>query len=270
LLHRQRRAGRKALDLGFFISLSGIVTFKNARDLQATAKTIPADRCWSRPIRRSSPRCRTAARPASRRSSPTPPPSSPSCAASRSRAGRSDHRQLLQAVRESRRVKVRILGCGTSTGVPRIGNDWGQCDPAEPRNRRLRSSILVESGGERCWSIAAPTCASSCSRPGRRVDRVIVTHDHADHCHGIDDLRPGRAGARRAGAAPRPRRRSTALARFAYAFDGNPIYPPCSKPVRIGRNALGERALRFVDQPHGGITSLGMRFDEGSIARLCD
>ena len=46
-------------------------------------------------------------------------------------------------------MKVRILGCGTSTGVPRIGNDWGDCDPGEPRNRRLRSSILVESGGER-------------------------------------------------------------------------------------------------------------------------
>ena len=46
-------------------------------------------------------------------------------------------------------MKLRILGCGTSTGVPKIGNDWGQCDPAEPRNARLRSSILVESDGER-------------------------------------------------------------------------------------------------------------------------
>ena len=46
-------------------------------------------------------------------------------------------------------MKVRILGCGTSTGVPRIGNDWGQCDPAEPRHHRLRSSIWVESAGER-------------------------------------------------------------------------------------------------------------------------
>ena len=46
-------------------------------------------------------------------------------------------------------MKVRILGCGTSTGVPKIGNEWGQCDPSEPRNRRLRSSILVESGDAR-------------------------------------------------------------------------------------------------------------------------
>ena len=46
-------------------------------------------------------------------------------------------------------MKVRILGCGTSTGVPKIGNEWGQCDPDEPRNRRLRTSILVESAGER-------------------------------------------------------------------------------------------------------------------------
>ena len=46
-------------------------------------------------------------------------------------------------------MKVRILGCGTSTGVPRIGNDWGRCDPTEPRNRRTRSSILIESDGER-------------------------------------------------------------------------------------------------------------------------
>src|SRR3982751_2338315 len=61
---------------------------------------------------------------------------------------RQDDRELLQIVQESG-VKFRILGCGTSTGVPKIGNDWGLCDPDEPRNYRLRTSILVESGKER-------------------------------------------------------------------------------------------------------------------------
>ena len=62
-------------------------------------------------------------------------------------------------------MKVRILGCGTSTGVPKIGNDWGQCDPNEPRNARLRTSILVRARASACWSIAGPTFASNCWRP---------------------------------------------------------------------------------------------------------
>jgi phosphoribosyl 1,2-cyclic phosphate phosphodiesterase len=87
-------------------------------------------------------------------------------------------------------VKVRVLGCGTSFGVPRIGNDWGECDPAEPRNRRLRSSILIESGEKRLLVDCGPDVREQLLQANvSTVDGVIITHDHADHCHGIDELR---------------------------------------------------------------------------------
>ena len=88
-------------------------------------------------------------------------------------------------------MKVRILGCGTSTGVPKIGNEWGQCDPNEPRNARLRTSILAESGGERMLVDCGPDLRQQLlAAEVGRLDGVIVTHAHGDHCHGIDELRP--------------------------------------------------------------------------------
>ena len=87
-------------------------------------------------------------------------------------------------------MKVRILGCGTSFGVPRIGNDWGECDPQEPRNRRTRSSILIETGGQRLLVDCGPDLRGQLlAADVGTLDGVIITHDHADHCHGIDELR---------------------------------------------------------------------------------
>ncbi|MDB5681581.1 MAG: fold metallo-hydrolase, partial [Sphingomonas bacterium] len=87
-------------------------------------------------------------------------------------------------------MKVRILGCGTSSGVPRIGNDWGACDPAEPRNRRTRASILIETATTRILVDTGPDMREQLLAAGvDRIDAVIWTHDHADHTHGIDDLR---------------------------------------------------------------------------------
>jgi len=88
-------------------------------------------------------------------------------------------------------LRVRILGCGTSTGVPKIGNEWGQCDPNEPRNYRLRTSILVESLGQRMLVDCGPDLRQQLlAAEVSRLDGVIVTHTHGDHCHGIDELRP--------------------------------------------------------------------------------
>ena len=169
-------------------------------------------------------------------------------------------------------MKVRILGSGTSSGVPRIGNDWGTCDPAEPRNRRTRSAILLESAAlnanevERLLVDCGPDMREQLLADGAgRVDRVIVTHDHADHCHGIDDLR---AIAQNNGAPVPVHARPATLARlqrrFAYAFEGTPLYPAVLAPVAIdGAMPLGSATLTFVDQPHGGITSLGIRAEEG-------
>jgi phosphoribosyl 1,2-cyclic phosphate phosphodiesterase len=162
-------------------------------------------------------------------------------------------------------LKVRILGCGTSTGVPKIGNEWGQCDPAEPRNSRLRTSILVESGGERMLVDCGPDLRQQLlAAEVNRLDGVIVTHTHGDHCHGIDELRP----VAQAIDGPVPlHARGDVLAelkeRFGYAFAQSEFYRPIVAARELGDElGFGHSRTRFVDQPHGRTTSLGMRFDE--------
>ena len=162
-------------------------------------------------------------------------------------------------------MKIRILGCGTSTGVPNVRTGWGKCDPAEPRNRRLRSSILLESAGQRLLVDCGPDLREQLLAGAvDRIDAVLVTHDHADHCHGIDDLRP--LAQSLDGALPVHARRdvlSRLQSRFAYAFVQAGIYPPVTEPFELGQDwRFGDCTLRFVDQPHGNITSVGMRVEE--------
>jgi phosphoribosyl 1,2-cyclic phosphate phosphodiesterase len=163
-------------------------------------------------------------------------------------------------------MKVRVLGCGTSSGVPRIGNDWGTCDPAEQRNRRTRSSILIESEGEKLLVDCGPDMREQLlATDTADLAGVIVTHDHADHCHGIDDLRQI---AHHTGMPvplhARPDTLDRLARRFAYAFKGSPLYPPVIDPRPLGDNlSVGAAMLTFADQPHGGITSLGIRVEQG-------
>ena len=164
-------------------------------------------------------------------------------------------------------MKFRILGCGTSAGVPRIGNDWGDCDPAEPKNRRMRSALLAEVGGETILVDCGPDLrAQLLAANVQRIDRLIVTHDHADHCHGIDDLRP--LTQLSGGPIPIHARRQTLdrlAVRFRYVFENLALYQPILDPVSIESDwTIGDACVAFVDQPHGGITSLGIRFDEDS------
>jgi len=163
-------------------------------------------------------------------------------------------------------VKFRILGCGTSSGVPRLGNDWGTCDPAEPRNRRSRAAALVEAGGERILIDCGPDLREQLNAADvSEVDRVIVTHDHADHLHGIDDLR--QVAHNRGDQVPvfaRPDLAARIEGRFRYLFHGSALYPAVARLEPIGADwQVGPVSVRFCDQPHGKITSLGMRFDEG-------
>ena len=163
-------------------------------------------------------------------------------------------------------MNIRILGCGTSTGVPRLGSGWGTCDPAEPRNRRLRSSILVESGDATLLVDCGPDLREQLLAAGiDRLDTVIVTHDHADHCHGIDDLRP--VAQAQDGPVPLMARQDVLdrlQQRFRYAFVDTRFYSAVCEAVAIeGELEMGAARLRFVDQPHGGITSLGIRIDQG-------
>lgn len=163
-------------------------------------------------------------------------------------------------------MKLRVLGCGTSSGVPRIGNDWGLCNPAEARNRRTRSALLVESGGERLLIDCGPDLREQLlAADASTLDRVIVTHDHADHLHGIDDLRQVALVMRRpVRLAARAKTIDRIIDRFRYAFAGSLLHPiVLTAEVLTEEEQLGAAWLRFVDQPHGGITSLGIRIDEG-------
>lgn len=162
-------------------------------------------------------------------------------------------------------MKLRILGSGTSSGVPRIGNDWGSVDRTEPKNRRLRASALVTLGDTRLLIDAGPDLREQLNAAGvGEVDHVLVTHDHADHIHGLDDLR--QVAHNRGDQVPvhgRAELMERLVPRFRYLFQGNALYPAVCRSHEVADEwSLGGVRLRFVDQPHGRITSLGVRFDE--------
>lgn len=166
-------------------------------------------------------------------------------------------------------MKLRILGCGTSSGVPRIGGDWGACDPAEPRNRRSRVSILVETEQARVLVDTGPDLREQLLSAGvAAVDAVIWTHDHADHCHGIDDLR--QVFHARGSAVPAFARKETLDVlrdRFGYVFEGRGGYPPTVEGALLpDRLVIGDLTIDVVDQPHGRITSAGLRFSSDGHA----
>ena len=161
-------------------------------------------------------------------------------------------------------MRVTILGCGASGGVPRIGNDWGACDPDEPRNRRTRASILVETDHTRILVDTSPDLRQQClDRDVADFDAVVYTHAHADHCHGIDEIRVLAGRNRR----PMPIYAAADTLgllqdRFAYAFGepGSP-YPPILDPHRIdGPFTVGDLNVTPFAQDHGGVTTLGLRF----------
>lgn len=161
-------------------------------------------------------------------------------------------------------MKVRILGCGTSSGVPRIGNDWGACDAAEPRNQRTRVSILVEHEGTRILVDTGPDMrAQLLAAQVASFDAVIWTHEHADHVFGIDDLRQVfHALGRPVPGYARPDTRAALEKMFGYVFHGRRGYPPVVAMHDLpDALQIGGITLRVVDQPHGSITSAGIRFD---------
>lgn len=87
-------------------------------------------------------------------------------------------------------TKVTILGCGSSNGVPSVGLGWGNCDPKNPKNRRLRSSILIEEAGKKILVDVTPDFREQALRHDiNHIDAILFTHAHADHVHGIDDVR---------------------------------------------------------------------------------
>jgi phosphoribosyl 1,2-cyclic phosphate phosphodiesterase len=166
-------------------------------------------------------------------------------------------------------MKLRILGCGTSSGVPRVGNDWGQCDRNEPRNRRRRASILASYGETRILVDTSPDLRDQLlDADVSDIEAVIWTHDHADHCHGIDDLRQlYHARGRPVAGFARQQTLDLLHRRFGYAFEGQGGYPALVEARLLGAHVnLGGVSVRAVDQPHGPITSAGLRFDAGGVS----
>ncbi len=179
-------------------------------------------------------------------------------------------------------LEVVVLGCGSSGGVPRGDGDWGACDPAEPRNRRLRCSLLVRRHGpDGVTSVLIDTSpdlrAQMLAVGVKHIDAVLYTHDHADQTHGVDDLRVFAMRARRRIPAFMDAPTHAALReRFRYIFDSVEGYPaildarpipPHGEPWSIDGPGGSIPVVTF-DQAHGPIRSVGYRI--GSVAYSSD
>jgi phosphoribosyl 1,2-cyclic phosphate phosphodiesterase len=166
-------------------------------------------------------------------------------------------------------MKVTILGSGGSGGVPLLGGEWGRCDPGNPRNRRRRVSVLVESPSATILIDTSPDLrAQLLDARIDRLDGVLYTHDHADHTHGIDELRYLGRG-ERTGPVPVFGTRETLASleqRFGYAFhqrsDGSgQLYRPFLAPRIIdGPFRIGDVTITPFEQDHGfGSVTTGYR-----------
>lgn len=173
-------------------------------------------------------------------------------------------------------MKITILGCGAAPGVPAVSSGWGRCDPANPKNRRRRASILVEEEGATVLVDTSPDLRDQLLDAGvRRLDAVLFTHAHADHIHGLDELRE----VNRAMGGPIPvygeaETLKVLEYRFAYAFqgipEGKPIFRPWLIPhvIEPGQEiAVGPLPARAFIQDHGyGAVTLGYRFGDAAYS----
>jgi phosphoribosyl 1,2-cyclic phosphate phosphodiesterase len=180
-------------------------------------------------------------------------------------------------------LQFTILGCGSSAGVPRPALGWGECDPNNPRNRRRRTSLLVERRVDN-----EVTRVLVDTSPDLReqlidakidwLDAVLYTHEHADHTHGIDDLRSLFIKRhQRVDIYLDEKTAAMMRTRFGYCFQSPPgsEYPPIAtehrlkagSPINIAGAAGPIRVLPFL-QDHGDISSLGFRF--AGLAYSCD
>ncbi|MFM1814700.1 MAG: hypothetical protein RLZ98_1395 [Pseudomonadota bacterium] len=173
--------------------------------------------------------------------------------------------------------RLKVLGCGSSTGVPRVGNDWGKCDSKNPKNRRRRCSAIFErqtpTGTTRVLVDAGPDLREQLlDARVDQLDGVLFTHDHADHTHGIDDLRMIAYGMKKRVDVWMDKVTGDSLmSRFEYCFrmPAGQNYPPILKaheilpPEPIAVEGRGGNIIALpISQVHGEIASLGFRVND--------
>ena len=174
---------------------------------------------------------------------------------------------------EAQRIVATIMGCGSSGGVPRIGGHWGVCDPDNPKNRRSRCSLLIEGytdGSDEPTRIVVDTGCDLREQLLRaevdRVEAVLYTHEHADHTHGIDDLRVlALNNRRRVDVYFSPEAANRIVPSFAYCFTAPPGsgYPPI-----LNQHLINAGTPLTVDGPGGSITVLPFEQEHGDIVSL--
>lgn len=174
-------------------------------------------------------------------------------------------------------MKLTFLGTGTSFGVPQLGCTCAVCHSTDPRDRRMRTGAVIEVGSTRLLIDAPPELRVQLLATGvSTVDALFITHDHADHIHGIDDVRglaPKSRGALPVYAAPDVIESLTR--RFPYAFDGAAPLPGTSKPelaahpMRAGSTVrVGDADVIAIALPHGATTVFAYRI--GALAYVTD
>lgn len=165
-------------------------------------------------------------------------------------------------------MKVTVLGCGTSSGVPTIAGDWGLCDPKNPKNLRRRASILIEERNSVLLIDTSPDLRMQLLDAGvKRLDAVLFTHAHADHLHGIDDLRGiNRQMRREIPIYANDRTLGEIRGRFGYTLMAEDAEPASSfyKPMLTAHRVSGPFQAAGLDivpfqQDHGFSMTLGFR-----------
>lgn len=164
-------------------------------------------------------------------------------------------------------MKVIVLGCGSSGGVPLITGEWGACDPLNPKNRRTRTSVLVQVDGHNILIDTSPDLRHQLlANEISHIDAVLYTHAHADHVFGIDELRQIAVRKRLAAIPCYANRQMCEYLKktFSYGFhEADPLYPPFLKSVPFdGPFMIGNVRITPYPQQHGHWVSFGFRIDD--------
>lgn len=174
---------------------------------------------------------------------------------------------------QAERIVATVMGCGSSGGVPRVGGNWGDCDPANPKNRRRRCSLLIEGFSSTSDQPTRIIVDTGCDLREQlldanvdRVEAVLYTHEHADHTHGIDDLRVlALNNKKRVDVYFSQEAANRIVPSFAYCFTAPPGsgYPPI-----LNQHLIESGTELVVDGPGGAITVLPFKQDHGDIYSL--